>query len=179
MAFLLFSNISQPFSVYKDYVNANHLKLTALFGQIREDYPGQALLDENTLESAYMYYLLGSLVEDAGWFEERELENYSKTVNARTAEEARQGFIENVALEIVLQNAIILNAYPMEEEFWQYYEEYYNEEVSDAIGVRRCLGRSLSHRCATGRRWNGSCLPRLGPASRSSCGVKRKCHSRA
>ena len=131
-ALLLVTQVKQPFSVYKNYVRAKHEELSGVFSEMRAGFPGKTLLDDNTLESKYMYYLYSSMLEDTAWFEEKENAIYKKTMNATTSEEAREGFVEEAALETVFQNALLLNSYPAEGEFWKYYNDHYNEEVNDA-----------------------------------------------
>ncbi len=130
--FMLAFQVRQPFSVYKSYVRAKHKELSGVFSEMRSGFPGKALLDENSIESKYMYYLYSSMLEDTAWFEKRENAVYNNTMNAATSREAKQGFVEEAALETVFQNALLLNSYPAEGKFWQYYDDHYSEEVNDA-----------------------------------------------
>lgn len=138
-AFLLLSPTKKPLSLYKKLTNAKHLELVSVFNEIESNFPGKRLLDENTIESTYLYYLYSSMLEDAHWFKAKELETFNKTMKANSNEEGRNGLIEEVAIELVFQNALLLNGYSAEGELWKYYDERYEEEISNAVQMAKEL----------------------------------------
>ncbi len=138
-AFLLLSQNKKPMHFYSTYVEEKHVELTGVFSDLKEGALSEELLDQNSTEAEFLYYLYDSMLEDTYWFEEKEKQIYEKTINAGTVEGAREGFAEHVSLELVFQNALILNAYPAETEFWQFFEEHYGEEIKEAQKIAGSL----------------------------------------
>ena len=140
-AFLLLQPVKNPLSVYKSFVGDKHSELLELYAEIKAGMPEEP--DTNGIQENYLYLLYGSMVEDVEWFEERQKAIADRTVLAGSLEEARQGFTDIIALELVFQNALLLNGYPAEEGFWEYYEDYYEEEVGEAVDKKHSISASV------------------------------------
>jgi len=140
-AFLVLQPTKNPLSVYKSFVGDKHAELLDLYAEIKAGLPEEP--NSDSIPENYLYTLYLSMVEDVEWFEERQKEIAERTVLAGTLEEAKQGFTDIIALELVFQNALLLNGYPAEEEFWEYYEDYYDEEVGDAIDKKHSISASV------------------------------------
>ncbi|MEM0359742.1 MAG: hypothetical protein QXK06_00205 [Candidatus Diapherotrites archaeon] len=113
----------------KRLLEAKHSELTKNFAQIEADFPGKALLDKNTLESAFLYNLYQSLLEDVQFFKKLETENYSLGSMAETESQAKEAFAREAAIEFAFQTIVLLNTYPAAEQYWQYFEKHYEEEI--------------------------------------------------
>ncbi|MFH1234737.1 MAG: hypothetical protein V1493_03955 [Candidatus Diapherotrites archaeon] len=123
----------KPFSAEKRLLESKHAELAGVFGQIEADFPGQALLDENSLEGDYTYYLYISLLGDVQFFKALELENYNAGMLAQSDEAAKAAFAREAAIDFSFQSALLLNTYPLADEYWDYFEDHYDEETGNAI----------------------------------------------
>lgn len=121
-----------PFSAEKRLLESKHEELAGTFSQIEADFPGQALLDENSLEGDYTYILYQSMLEDVQFLKALELENYNAGMLAESDEAAKAAFAREAAIDFSFQSILILNTYPVADEYWGYFEDNYDEEISDA-----------------------------------------------
>lgn len=138
-AFLVFSPNKKPLSIYKQYVETKHLELNEVFADIEKEFPGGGDWNKNNLTENYMHHLYNSMVDDSEWFKEKEKQIFNKTMNAQTIEQAKQGFVEMVALDLVFQDVLLLNSYPLQEGFWQYFEDHYQEEIQYAMDKKKTI----------------------------------------
>jgi hypothetical protein len=134
LVFILQLNIvpNKPFSAEKRLLESKHAELADVFSQIEADFPGQALLDENTLEGDYTYTLYVSMLEDVQFFKALELENYNAGMLTDSDEAAKAAFAREAAIDFSFQNILILNTYPLADEYWGYFEDNYDEETGYA-----------------------------------------------
>jgi len=128
--------IQNQFPEYKNYVSSTHLRLNEMFDEMKAGFEGEILLDLNIPEATYDYYLYSSMLEDMAFFEEKELEIFNKTMAASTEEDVKNGFIESIAMELVLENAYLLNYVCTEEDYWLYFDDHYEDELNEAKTAR-------------------------------------------
>ncbi len=134
-AFLLLNPAGSMSDVQKEFIEEKHAEFSAVIQEMEAGFEGNPLLEGDSLQAGYMNKLYSSMLEDARFFGELENANYSKAMNAANKEEIEQAFIEEVAIELVFQDALMLNAYPADAGYWQYFDEGKEEEIGAAQEV--------------------------------------------
>jgi len=134
-AFLLLTPASSGSYAQKEFIQEKHTEISIVVQEMEDGFEENPLLEGGSLQAEYMARLYSSMLEDARYFRELENANYTKAMAATNTEEVEKAFIEEVAIELVFQNALMLNAYPAEAGYWQYFDEWKEDEIGSAKEV--------------------------------------------